>query len=63
MLPPKPKCLCEEDTLQKGDKLYECVALNCISGLEKGFAFVEVPIKFCPECGKELPDKKDGEFR
>ena len=56
MLPPKPECLCEEYALQKGDKLYKCVALDCLNGLEKGFAFVEVPINFCPECGKELPD-------
>ena len=58
MLPPKPECVCEEYALQKGDKLYKCVALDCLNGLEKGFAFVEVPINFCPECRKKLPDKK-----
>lgn len=59
MLPPKPKCVCEEYNLEKGNALYKCDALKNFTGIELGFAFVEISIRFCPACGKELKGEEN----
>ena len=47
----KEKCFCEERGLEKGDTLY--VSADWDGGI--GFDYIR-NIKFCPVCGKELPD-------
>ena len=46
------ECFCEEWALEKGDRLYK------MTSWDHGIGFEDVePIKYCPICGKELPDK------
>lgn len=47
----KEKCFCEERGLEKGDTLY--ISADWDGGI--GFDYIR-DIKFCPVCGKELPD-------
>lgn len=45
------KCVCEREGLEKGDTLY------MYSSWEGGIAFDSISnIKYCPVCGKELPN-------
>ena len=54
----KPKCICEEFCLEKYDKMYIRKSLDYVSEIADGVAFIEVPILFCPKCGKKLEEDK-----
>ena len=45
------KCICEYEDLEQGDTLY--IEHSWDGGIE--FDYIR-NIKFCPVCGKELPD-------
>lgn len=45
------KCVCKERGLEKGDTLY--ISADWDGGI--GFDYIH-NIKFCPVCGKELPE-------
>ena len=45
------ECVCETEGLERGDTLY--VERSWDGGIE--FNYIQ-PIKFCPVCGKELPN-------
>ena len=47
------KCVCKERGLEKGDTLY--ISADWDGGI--GFDYIH-NIKFCPVCGKELPEWK-----
>ena len=52
------KCVCKREGLEQGDTLYK------YSSWDGGIEFIHIyPIKYCPICGKLLPDewKKDDE--
>lgn len=48
----KEKCFCEENDLEEGDTLY--ISSSWDGGI--GFDYIR-DIKFCPICGKKLPEK------
>lgn len=47
------KCVCEYYSLERGDMLY--VSADWDGGI--GFDYIR-DIRFCPICGKELPEER-----
>ena len=52
---PKPKCFCEDYMFDTDTRLYYMISLDNVSGFADGKALIEMPARFCPVCGKELP--------
>ena len=46
----KSKCICETDNLEEYDRLYK------LSFREGGYFFKQIEIRYCPICGRKLPD-------
>ena len=52
MMNEERKCICEYECLEKGDTLYK------YSSWDGGIEFIHIhPIKYCPICGRELPEE------
>lgn len=46
----KEQCVCNAYNLENGSILYACNIWEC------GMDFTRIKIKYCPVCGKKLPD-------
>lgn len=47
------RCVCEKEEWYKGRRLYD------LNDWDHGYNFTEIKIKYCPTCGRMLPDEDE----